>query len=477
MISEKAFDQALDLTTILDRKSIGIKPVEGSPLSVLVSASYPLTNLEAVPSVLDTRTFSASSGERNTDNETHNKAFDETITFLSNAVSAHVSNAKNIVAPVVMQLAERIISRTEMELTDNETYKIIPVSLPQPMLNDGFKDRVIKDSGGVYADPQVYLKLKTELAPQAILETMLTGSSEYDNKIKEWFASLGDNFFDLIWRSAFCDPAICNSSVNLKGLTALMDDKEKGVDAALAIYLISRNLFDNVPENTGVTLVEYKKILNEYKDAAAQKLNDAYEQDELDVKSGILVKSNNELSKEVRVNAQTYLDYIKAGGKNEVILGAIVSGVIPYTVSKLEGDTQGFLDAWARNNLISKSTAKNKAFIRFKEICLSSFLMDLTNVSSLEQEFVDSHPDHVFKCRELAEQFINDLIPDDIQKPYNVALKLVCRARFYYTDAEKILQSINDISEQNKDIDVREAALIATTEYLIDYVTDQMRLC
>lgn len=478
MISEKAFDQALDLTSILDRKTIGIKPVEGSPLSVLVSASYGVTN-EAVPVTdsYDTRMFSPSSGEAHTDNETHNQAFDETITFLSNVVSNHVSNAKNIVAPAVMQLADKIISRCSVELTDIETYKIIPVGLPLPMQNEGFKDRVIKDAGGIYANPEVYLKIKSELAPQAILELMLTGSDEYDVKIKEWFTSLGDSFFVTVWNSVFCDPACLTDKGMIHGLTSLLDNKETGVDAALAVYLISRKLFDEVPENTGLTLVEYKKIVNEYKDASSLVLADAYEKDKLDSTSAILVKSHNDKTKEVKVNANTYLDYIKNGGRNEIILGAIVSGVIPYSLSKLESGQEQFVDAWNRHNLISKSTAKNKAFIRFKEICLSSFMADLSTVSSLEQEFIDSHPDHVLKCKELAEQIVVDMLMEDMEKPYNVALKLVCRARFYYTDAEKILKSINDISEQNKDIDVREAALIATTEYLIDYITDQMKLC
>lgn len=479
MLVEKAFEQVRPLVEILNAKDFCISPVENTPLAALVGASVSVNTAEVtLPSGSDgysASMYSDSDAVGDTDNETHNKLFDDAVDFLSKTVAQHVSNAKNVVAPVVMSVAEKIIARVQSDITPLKTYAIVPVSLPAPMLNDGFKDTVVKAAGGIYADPERYIKLKQEFAPQAVLESMLTGSGDYDEKIKEWFASCGDAFFDKLWTSLFQDPSM-NSVAESASLTKLLDDGKTGVDAALAVFLIARNLTENIPEDTGFTLVDYRKYVQQYKDTAAVRLNRAYESFDSEEKAGILVLSSDDANKEVRVHSQTYLSYIREGGKNEVLLGAIVSGVIPYNVAKLAENQQQFIDAWERHNLILSSESKNRAIVRFREICYSEFLNDLNNLTAFEQEFVQTNPGHVQKAQELGREICESLITEQIEKPYDVALSLVCNARFYYTDAEKILATINKVSEQNKSIDVREAALIATTEYLIDFVCEQLKV-
>ena len=476
MLVEKSFEQALPLVQILDSREFCVAPVENTPLAALVAASNSVTvAVDSSTNEYDYAMFSPSMAASATDNETHNQLFDETISFLSKTVLQHVSNAKNIVAPVVMTVADRIIARSQEELTSVKTYAIVPVYLPAPMGNEGFKDSVEKAQGGVYADPEKYLKLKSVFAPEAVMQMMLTGSSDYDEKLKEWYSSKGDTFFDKIWTAVFQDPETSTANESC-GLVKLLEDKETGTDAALAVYLIARNLFENIPENTGLTLVEYKRIVSQYKDACAIRLKRAYESYIAQEQAGILAIENNEQAKEIKVNGATYSGYIQNGGKNEVILGAVVSGVIPYNVNVLKDNNQQFIEAWDRYMLVTVAENKNRAIIRFKEICLSAFLSDLANLTAFEQEFVLANPGHTQKCQEIANQIVDDLMVHEISKPYDVALKLVCNARFYYTDAEKILSTINKVSEENKAIDVREAALIATIEYLVDYITDQMKV-
>lgn len=64
----------------------------------------------------------------------------------------------------------------------------------------------------------------------------------------------------------------------------------------------------------------------------------------------------------------------------------------------------------------------------------------------------------------------------DLTEPYHVALRLLCRARYYRTDAEKLLGRIDTIVKENPKLDVREASTIAEIEYVSDWCFDQMRL-
>jgi hypothetical protein len=476
MLVEKSFEQAMPLVQILDAKEFCVAPIPNTPLAALVSASNAIST--AVNSLTeDYGTVEPTLLAAGTDNETHNKLFDETIAFISKAVLQHVSNAKNIVAPVVMGIANKIIARSQEELLSVKTYAIVPVFLPAPMLNEGFKDSIDKAQGGVYADPQRFLKLKSTLSEESVLQVMLTGSNEYDEKIKEWYNTKGFGFFAKVWEGLFQDPDLNNAKESLS-MIKLFEDKDDGVDAALTVYLLARNLFENIPENTGLTLVEYKRTVSEYKDAAAIRLSRAYSTFETQEKAGILVLSYEANSKEIKVNGGTYSAYIKNGGKNETILGAVVNGpsTVPYNVNVVKDNQQQYLDAWDRYTAFTAAESRNRAIVVFKDICLSVFLSDLTNLTTFEQEFVAANPGHIDKCQEIAREVIDTLTTDHIAVPYDVALSMVCKARFYYTDAEKILSTINSVSKENKEIDVREAALIATTEYLIDYITDQMKV-
>ncbi len=476
MITANAFDQAQPLVEILNAKDYCIAPVEGTPLYALVAASNPpITSAEAVPSngEYSSSMYSSTQASAGTDNENHNRLFDDTVDFLSKTIIQHVSNAKNIVSPVVLSVAEKIIARTQSDIQPLKTYCIVPVSLPEPMLNDGFKQSVEKANGGVYGEPERYLTIDAEFAPQAFLDMMLTGSNEYDDKIRTWFASCGDSLFNKLWTGLFQKP---NETTNACNLISVFEDNKTGVDAALTVFLITRKMIDAIPENTGMTLNDFKKYALQYKDAAAVRLNRAYESRESENKAGILVITSDDISKEVRVNSDTYLTFINNGGKNEVILGAVVSGVIPYNVKTLEENSQQYIDSWERHKLIIGAASKNSAVVKFRDICYSEFLAELNNLSAMEQEYIVTNPAHIQNVQESAKKMCSDLTAEKMDKPYDVALALVCRCRFYYTDSEKILSTIDSISKENPTIDVREAALISTTQYLIDYICEQTKV-
>ena len=57
----------------------------------------------------------------------------------------------------------------------------------------------------------------------------------------------------------------------------------------------------------------------------------------------------------------------------------------------------------------------------------------------------------------------------------SVCCRLLTRARYYYTSAEKILSDIEAITKDKPQLPVKEAALFATINYVVDYVTDQIQ--
>lgn len=474
MITEKSVEQALALASIAGNKSLFIIPVENTPLFDLVkySAGSHIVgqNAEFRDEVDFTTEVSPNGVSIATDNESHNASFDATVDFLSKVVATHVNNAKNVIAPVVLNVARSIIKNMEMDAPKIDTFNIIQVNLPAPMINDGFRTIIEKAAGGINAAPETLMSLG-DRAPQQILSLMSTGSTEYDEKIAEWFSSKGDVFFEVLWSNLFKDKTQAT-----RDFMDLVNDNLEGVDYALGVFLLARKLLDDVQENSGMTLTDYERTLSQYFDVAANKLNAEYQIAEANAKNGMLIVSIDLNKKDIYVNSKTYLDYIANGGKNEVLFGAIASNIIPYNVSKLSGNEQLFAETWERVSQLDKASTVNKAFVRFKQICHSAFLAELETKSDIEQAFIQEHPGHEQTMTEAVSQVVDTLDIEDMKRPYDVALKMVCKGRFYYTEAESLLSTINRICEQDKGVDPREAALIATTEYLIDYLSDQMKL-
>ena len=55
-------------------------------------------------------------------------------------------------------------------------------------------------------------------------------------------------------------------------------------------------------------------------------------------------------------------------------------------------------------------------------------------------------------------------------------MRLVTKARYYYTDAFKILSSIDDLSKANPNMQMNEVVTLAHIDYLCDFVAAQIRV-
>ena len=98
----------------------------------------------------------------------------------------------------------------------------------------------------------------------------------------------------------------------------------------------------------------------------------------------------------------------------------------------------------------------------------------MAGVTKEEETFAQTTPNYIAAVNANFESELANIRSGDLDNIYMLAMKLVCRSRFYYTDAEIILCDIEEARRVNPNIDVREAALIATANYVFDFIADQM---
>jgi hypothetical protein len=78
--------------------------------------------------------------------------------------------------------------------------------------------------------------------------------------------------------------------------------------------------------------------------------------------------------------------------------------------------------------------------------------------------------------RKLFNVVMLDIKQADIDDLYNLCMKVVCRARYYNTDAELILQGINNAKRDNPDINIREAACVSAINYVAAWVARMLKV-
>ena len=101
----------------------------------------------------------------------------------------------------------------------------------------------------------------------------------------------------------------------------------------------------------------------------------------------------------------------------------------------------------------------------------------MTDFSEEEMEYINFDTNFLDKAQTIFNREVDNIRMFDMEDIYGIATKLICKSRFFYTDAESILTDINEAKKINPNIrDVREASLIATIHYVVDYIADQMTL-
>lgn len=484
MIDTNSALYSIPLATLAANKGLVISPVEGTPLAELVKTTNDLLMASAGVCMSDTATDSdqikmhacSVSDFTMSDKETsHDTMMDSFIADISKATANHISYAKNIVKPVIVEYVEEVQKSLGQEISPMSQFKITMVDLPKPMQNAGFETSINKYAEKPYLSPSSSLFLG-EISPQGILDLMLTGSKEYDEGIKEWFVNKGDLFFMDIWNNLFRNFKVSKPSITFTFDSCMTPSSKELVDYALAIQLLSRKLYDEVPENTGLDLPRYREIVAEYREASGIKLNLEYLKYEAVLKNKMLVASIDSDGKGISVNGPIYREWLKSGGCNEALLGMLVGRDTFYNQELIDEAKERFIKDWNTYALFTKTADKNNQFNRIKDILTFSFAKVAENVSATEQETIASMPAFTQTMTTKFQEELLKLKSTDLDDIFNTCMLLVCRARFYYTDAEKILTGINLAVKANPHIDIREAALLSSIEYVVDYISDQMKL-
>lgn len=483
MLRKEIIQNAIDLAQELEKRGLGVEPAPNSAVAALVDASSiafvtaagaiirPDVYTPNVDEIFDAAAVATRDAEGNVLRVPHDEAIEETAVPLGDTLKAHLSYARNTVRPAVQEYYERISTAlAAMPTTVSYNPPIIKFDLPEPLINP-----ILSAEVNGFADKPYFPINKTGTAPERtaeqVLELLSTGNNVLDGDLVVWANRKGVEFFSEVWNAVFRTEGQTTSA------SALMDKEDGGVDVALVCFLAGRRLIDDPLEGTESSLADWKSFCADIVDQAGLRLAHALQERSRDFNVKRVVISY--CRDKIVVNAPVYQDFLANGGSDAIIFGADLSGKRPIFTNELLESASDYITAWQTQNNAMTVAAANRRYsdARYLLVQKAEELIEANFANYFPQPGGEGAQVTSFEhpAVQTALKEINKILekePEEFANLWKIATEVVAKGIFYYTDAYRLLSDINYISELNPGISAGEAAMLATIEYVVDYIVD-----
>jgi hypothetical protein len=299
-----------------------------------------------------------------------------------------------------------------------------------------------------------------------------TSNIELDKIFDTWVATVGESLLIDISKLLF-------TPNNEKLLEERLLDSNNGVYYALVTYLITNRIYDNPPENTVSNLSRYNKNITSIKEYSGTVLfNNLYNYNKY-ISTDLLIKKQSD--RVITVIGDVYNKYIKQGGNDAALFGNLLSNDRKIYMRDICENQLKYIESWESHNRFLNMSIQSKSFIKKKEalhratysivtLNFDHYFGHLCNEGVLPTIDMKEYVEYV----RLLDVTISDLREMDFINIWSLATKIVCTCIFHYTDSKKLLESVDAAMRVNNLTNGREALLIATIEYVADYVAESI---
>ncbi len=400
----------------------------------------------------------------------HDTVMDNYQVDLANLIANHIAFARGIVNKEINLLKEKILEGlSSFKYKEAEDF----FSITYFKMADVFSSYIIENeinsyknsSNKFFFDPVDLSKLVKEEFDLA--SYILTGDADQDALINGWFASVGkDKLLGYLTENV---PEYALSVHNL-------------MNYSLINYLFYRNLLNKADLELGYSSVQLKSKCVANRDYFGNKLSVALDLYRKDIQSGRLLTADSETafsyfsdkSLAITVYEESFARLAEAGCSVEVLFGFISSeNRNNVTADELIANKDTYLAKWNSTRSLYLISMNNNKLDIFKQIACSKFDESIVELTDEEKE-VSNNSSHFFEeTKEQAYKYIDGLQLSEIDNLDKIALDLVGKVRFRFSNAHFLLNEMSEILKMSDDIDPMEAALYASVKYVTDFLIQQ----
>lgn len=404
----------------------------------------------------------------------HSALMDNVVSVLAKAVKRHISLARTVVKPLVTEFYEKVSEDLENTAPVNPgaAFDIQVLELPSCVYDSSYISQFDKYQDKIFPMNNNETMDIGEVSQEFLHHLLRDGYIEIDNSIKNLVCSLPSGYLKNLWDGFFTHKD--SAEVIVPSTVTIMNSYEK-LYVGILLYQMCKNLFDESEIKLGnYTLAEFKDKLTGILDYAGGLVANNLTRINLLDSTGIMVLSIRRDKKTCVVSGRLYHEWIQAGNTPEILFGLIVSNSDAANVNAITNMKEKLLQEWKLYYNLTFSRHMTEKLNTYKQILVERFYIEMANATEDEKIYRESHPN----ANEIVKHRLNELIDglknSDMADLFTISLKLIAQCRFYYTSAFDILYGVKKALDDNPELDVREAALISTIEYIGDYIADQI---
>jgi GTP-binding protein EngB required for normal cell division len=392
------------------------------------------------------------------------------------AVNRHLAFTRNTVSPLIRTLVENFERAKAGYSEVAKEYKVIVDVSPEPLVNSSFTEYLDSKYGTrpktILRPTKSHLGLSQDVTIENLFELLKMGAASVDEDIKKWVERIGTDKAISVYRGTFTEIG-GNPTYD-----SIMNSND--IDGILLIHLFANSLFDNPPPNTTkYSLAEYNEAVGDLRNVTGFRLTALLDTKETLVKAKLLITGRNVTT--VNVNRTVYEEFMEQGGTDAALLGTLVStnrleylNEILSNKDKLSSEFIAFtkLDKVSeniRNNENNKFAMKEALLLTISSNWDKCYGHIYPGSSTTNFEI----PEYKHQL-ELIRKIVSDIPIGAFDQLPHLCTALICDIIYPDTGAKMILSGIDRAVAKDKDLDLSQAALTSTIEYILEYVFDQL---
>ena len=473
MINEHTIEAVDPLADKLARRGIRVTPIETTPVHQLAIAGrldIPSAGPDEAMMDMADRILKGSRATDAFGTVRHDVVMDELVETISKTVQNNLNVARNVVNPIIREVTEE----AETYMNDAEATRKTYISVVPDYYADVWNSPMLSEMVERYSEtsPDDF-KLRSVVdfhqSFHELVELAKTGAPQFDEEIADLFRTMGEDKVRQCLHRLFGKETV-PAGDHFSQLVNTRGDR----DVAILAHVFARSLLSDPPEGTGMNLQDYTEYMSRVISQSGRVIYQILRNRQADRNRRQLIRrypSNLHMLGqeivEIVVNADVYTDWLNDGGTPEVLMGSAVSQQV-RSYSELLEQKDRFIQEWQQKERVLGTTQRLDRFNNAVDGLRFAIARQINELDD-EQLLVPRHLLH-----ERLEENLTKLYGHFYERMYEYARRLVCDILFPHTDALQILCAIDHVLEDYPDLEIREAALLATIEIVSEWVA---KLC
>lgn len=476
MIHQNTLEAVYPLADKMARRGMLLKAISTTPVDQLVNVGYMPTAKGLVSADgtreygIDYRILQGSVAKDAFGVCKHDIVMDEVVEVIAKTVSNNIDLARNVVNPIVKEVA----ADTQEYMHAAESIKKTEISVVPQFYREIWNSPILSEMVDRYSEtapedfvPSITIPFETDL--ESLIGIAKTGGTRFDAEVEEFMKTLGEARVVEIFNSIF--------GVNPGSRAAMFSEvvgPKRDRDVALLIHLFARNLLANVPDGVKVPLNVYRNYMATVQAISGRTVAFIMRQREsVRVRKQLVTYWPAGADRvgsspiDIYVNGDVYVQWLKEGGTPEVVLGAFVSDQERSYTTLLE-NSEKYTKEWER---VERVLTTNARLDRFNTAIDGMRKAVAKQINEMEDSALIVPREVLHKRLETS---LSGMYGKFYEKLHEHARKVVCDTMFPHTNALQLLCAIDTVYSDYPNIEVREAALLATIEVVSSWVA---KLC